>query len=403
MKLLKFAAMGLVALSLAEAASAQTKIYITGSSAFRGFAHTAIMKLLGSTNGTTLPSGGYAYTGGSLGGANAAIFEGTATINGTPTAVIIKVSWSGSAAGAQTVASSTGAFTVGFLPDDTTVSTTGTSGALDPRFAADGNPREAVVPDMAFCDVYQASTPFHGGTFNGQSYDDLVDNNVGIITFQWVKSKGAAAGITNMTPQLAQATWIGTGSCPLALFTGSAADQGTLVYATGRDADSGTRISAFAEGTIGNTTTVQQWDTELDTGSAPHLYAADTINGISFAAGESGEASGGTLADTSHMGKTGLGNSYVSYMGTGDASKLVGNGGATLTWNGVPYTLTAVEQGQYTFWSYEHLFYKTSLSGVKLGFGESLVNQLVTVDSSPKLGEMNVVRAADGGVVTADY
>jgi hypothetical protein len=392
MKLLKIAAMGLVALGFADMASAQTKIYITGSTAFRGSAHKAIMHLLGSADGATLPAGsGYAYTGGTLSGANAALFQGS--VNGN--AVVIKVSWSGSAAGVQTVASSTGAFTVGFLPDSVSTSTTGMSGQTDPR--PTGNPREAVVPDIAFCDVYQASTPFRG-TFNGQSYDSLVDNTVGVIPFQWVKSKGAAAGITNMTPLLAQATWIGTGTCPLALYTGLAADQGTLVYATGRDGDSGTRIASFAESGIGNTTSVQQWDTATEA-----LYAQQTVNGIVFPIGEGGESSGGTLAGTSKMAKTGLTKSYVSYMGVGDAATLVTNGGATLTYNGFTYSLTAVQQGQYSFWSYEHLFYKSSLAGTKLAFGEALTTQLATIDGSPLLSDMKVVRATDGGVITADY
>ena len=401
MKLLKIAAMGLVALGFAEMASAQTKIYITGSSAFRGSAHKAIMHLLGSADGATLPAGsGYAYLGTTLSSANAAIFQGTA--NGQ--AVIIKVSWSGSAAGVQTVASSTGAFTVGFFQDSTTTSTTGTSitpvAANDPRNSA--NPREAAVPDIAFCDVYQASTPFRG-TLSLQHYDSLVDNTVGVIPFQWVKSKGAAAGIMNMTPLLAQATWIGTGICPLALYTGLSADQGTLVYATGRDGDSGTRISALAESGIGATTTMQQYDTALESGGVPQLYAQQTVNGITFPIGEGGESSGGTLAGNTKMGKTGLIKSYVSYMGVGDAATLVTNGGATLTWNGVAYSVTAMQQGQYTFWSYEHLFYKSSLAGTKLAFGESLRDQLLNTDGSPLLSTMNVVRATDGGVVTADY
>ena len=33
-------------------------------------------------------------------------------------------------------------------------------------------------------------------------------------------------------------------------------------------------------------------------------------------------------------------------------------GGAhTLNYNGVPYSAAAIQEGQYTFWSYEHLYY----------------------------------------------
>lgn len=394
MKALKYAALGLIALGFVEAASAQTKIYITGSTAYRSSTHTAIMKLLGGT-ASVLPAGsGYAYTGDTLGSANAAIFKGTYNSQ----SVTIKVSWSGSAAGVQTVAASAGNFTVGFLPDAVSTSTTGVSGQTDPRPV--GSPREAAVPHVAFSDVYQGSTPFNE-SFNGVAYDLLTDNVVGVIPFQFVKSRGAHAGITNMTPQLAQATWIGLGSCPLALYTGNPAHQTTLVYATGRDGDSGTRITAFAESGIGVFTPVQQYNT----GAAvePTLYAAQTINGVNFLQGEGGESSGGTLAGTTRMGKTGLTKSYVSYMGSSDVNTLVANGGAALTYNGVAFTLAAVQQGQYTFWSYAHLMYKDSLSGLRLTFAEGLRDQILTVDGNPLLSSMNVVRGGDGGVVTADY
>lgn len=394
MKTLKYITMGVIALGCAGMASAQTKIYITGSSAYRSSVHPAIMKLLGGS-ATTLPAGAsYGYTGSSLNGANAAIFKGT--YGGQ--AVTIKVSWSGSAAGIQTVAAGSNAFTVGFLPDAVSTSTTGVNGLTDPRPA--GNPREAAVPHIALSDVYQGSTPFLDA-FSGVNYLPLVDNIVGVIPFQFVKSRGAAAGITNMTPQLAQATWIGLGNCPLALYTGNPAHQTTLVYATGRDPDSGTRISAFAESGIGVFTSVRQYDPGAAT--EPALYAAQTVNGINFAAGEGGESSGGTLAGTTKMGKTGLTKSYVSYMGVSDATALTTNGGAALTYNGVPYSLAAVQQGQYTFWSYEHLMYRDSLSGTPLTFAEGLRDQLLTVDGSPLLSTMNVVRGGDGGVVTADY
>jgi hypothetical protein len=401
MKLLKFGAIGVIALGFAEMASAQTKIYITGSTAYRASAHTAIMKLLGSANGTTFTDGSstYGYVGGTFSSSNAAIFKGT--LGGQ--SVIVKTSWSGSAAGVQTVASSTGAFTVGFLQDSVTTTSTGQSGLTDPR--PTGNPREAAVPQIAFSDVFQGSTPFRG-TFNGQTYSTVVDNIVGVVPFQFVKSRGAAAGITNMTPLLAQATWIGTGFCPLALYTGNSADQGTLVYATGRDGDSGTRIATFAETGIGNTTTVRQYDTALESGGVPQVYAQQTVNGVVFPPGEGGESSGGTLAGTTKMRKAGLAQSYVSYMGPTDATTLVNggvDGGGTLTYNGVAYSPAAMQQGQYTFWSYQHLMYKSTLSGTSLTFAEGLRDRLIDFDGNPLLSSMSVVRSGDGGVVTADY
>ncbi len=405
MKLPKILVAGVCALGFANLASAQTFIYITGSSAFRSATHTAIMKVLGGTS-TTVPTaggtGGYAYTGSTIGGANAATFRGYLN-NDSTKPVVIKTSWSGSAAGIQTVA---GGFTVKFLPNTVSLATTGTNGQTDPRSQTTASLFEAVVPDIAMADNTQNSTPFLG-TFNGVTYTTLADNKVGVVPFQWVKSKGAAAGLTNITPQLAQALWTSTGSLPLALFTGNSGDQGELVYATGRDPDSGTRITAYAESGIGINAGVQQYDCDREDAVAPantpKLYPAQTINTILYPVGQGGESSGGTLAGTTKMGKANLNFTYVSYMSTGDAATLVANGGATLTYNGVPYSLTNVQQGLYTFWGYEHLLYKPSLSGVKLTTANSLVSQITNTDAPIKLSDMSVMRDVDGGIVAADY
>jgi len=276
MKSLKFAAVGLVALVMSHMASAVT-IYITGSSAYRSYTHTAIMRLLGSSNGTSLPAGStYGYVDGSLSDADAAIFKGTFS----STTVTIKTSWSGSAAGIQTVAANANQFTVGFLADGTTTTQFGSGGATDPRDKHSGT--DVAVPQIALSDCYQGSTLFKG-TYYDISYNTLTDNVVGVIAFQFVKSKGAAVGITNMTPQLAQATWLGIGYCPLALYTSNSADQGTLVYATGGDPNSGTRITAFAESGVGVFSSVQQYSCSTGT-----LYAEQTVNGVIFPIGEGG-------------------------------------------------------------------------------------------------------------------
>lgn len=397
MKILKSAVMGLVALGFAATASAQVKVYITGATAYRASVHTAIIKLLGGS-GTTLP-GGYAYTGSTgVSGANAAIFKGTYNSQ----SVTIKTSWSGSGAGIQTVAAPVNQFPVGFLPDGVSTSTGGTPGQTDPRPI--DNAREAATPQIAFSDVYQGSTYFNG-TFNGVTYSSLVDAVVGVVPFVFVKSRGAHAGITNVTPQLAQAAWIGLGYVPLAFFTGNPAHETINVYTTGRDADSGTRTTAFAETGIGIFTTVQQYDISKENvgGPGPHLYAPQSINGVNFAEGEGGENSGGTLAGPNYLGKNGLANSYISYLSSGDANTLVTNGGTRLTYNGVAYSDQAIQEGQYTFWSYEHILYKSSLAGLPRTFAEALRDQILTVDGSPLLSTLHVVRGGDGGVVTADY
>jgi len=411
MKIAKFLTAGALAVAFAGMASAQTTIYITGSTAFRPQTISAILSLLGSSNATsaspTLPPGsGYIFenSDSDVHKTNAQTFKGL-TVNGTtPTAsVIIKTSWSGSAAGIQAIA--TTGIVVNYLPvTGYTIPTDGTGSnkiggtvnVLDPR---DGtNAHESVtLSDIAMADNFQAATPFNG-TYLGHVYADLTDtdNIVGIVPFQWVKSKGAAAGITNITPQIAQAQWTGTGKLPLSVYTGNPADTAD-VYATGRNIDSGTRITAFAETAIGIGSTVNQWRTDLE----ENKYPATSVNGVPEVAGMGGESSGGKLADNTHMGKPGLAHSYVAYMSTGDASTLVGNGGATLSYNGVSYTAPAqITEGVYTFWGYEHLFLRPSItSGIKFDTASDLVAGIDAVPGIIRVSDMHVSRAVDGGTI----
>ena len=80
--------------------------------------------------------------------------------------------------------------------------------------------------------------------------------------------------------------------------------------------------------------------------------------------------------------------------GTGNAKEL--------TYNGVAYTTAAVQNGQYTFWAYEHLAFNTSASAPIQTFAENLAAQIKDVDASTSgiiLSSMNVSRTSDGGSV----
>jgi hypothetical protein len=397
------------ALAFAGFANAATTVYITGSTAFRSQTITGIFTLLGSANASssspTLPSGGgYIFDNSAtdVHKANAATIVGTSTASGD--AVIVKCSWSGSGAGVQTVANTdTSKFKVNFLPGSPTyvIKTDGTGGntdansvaVLDPRSGV--NAHEAATAQIALSDIFQDSTPFVG-TFLNNDYANLSANtkSVGIVQFQWVKSKGASASITNMTPQLARALFA-LGKLPLSFWSGNSADENTFVYATGRDPDSGTRGTAFAEGGIGVSASVQQYDCATEA-----LYAAQTINGVPLGQGQGGEASGGTLGSTTKMGKSGLTKMYVSYMGTGDAASLVTNGGATLTWNGEDYSDAKIKEGKYTFWGYEHLMWRSGLGTVETTFANDLVTTIAGLPSTLKLSDMKAFRSADGSVIT---
>ena len=363
---------GAAALALAASAHAQTVIKITGSSAYRGPTHAAIKNILAA--GYT-----YAYQGTDITKAGAAIFTGS--VGGNP--VVIKTVWTGSVAGVQTVSKGV---SINFLPTATTQSTGGTQNA--PAVS------EAGIPDIAMSDTYQSSTPFKTPL--------LTDKVVGVVPFKWVANNGAPSGL-NMTPQLAQLLW-GNGSAPMSLWTGTNADVNTGIFAIGRDPDSGTRLTAFAESGVGVNSVVTQYQPTIVGGvvTGQDYVAQQIVNGITFPTGQGGYSSGGTLATA--MSATGslaaIGGYYMTYLSTGDAATAITGGAQEMTYNGVAYSTTAVAEGKYTFWGYEHLMYKSTLTGVPKTVATTLANQILNTDATIKISSMNVVRTTDGGLVT---
>jgi len=418
MKALKAIAMGVSALLVAATAQADVTVYLTGSTAYRSQTIAAIYNLM-SANGTV----NLAFvTGKTAQSANAAVLSGSVTgISGTTT---VSCSWSGSAAGVLTVGAtaqgSAPALTAPFIPDGTalsagTLSTGGNStGITDPTSTTSNTPH---IPQIALSDAFQVATPFTANLIlttqdsNAYSYKmaKLTDNVVGVIPFNFFASKGSSSNLNNITPQLAQALF-GPGTAPLSLFTGVAADSTTTVYATGRNPDSGTRITAFAESGVGVGTQVNQYKPTISSGAITGLalYPATTLfNVFPVLAGNNGESSGGTVA--ANLSATG--NILVSYLGTSDSTTALKGGAVQLAYNGVTlpnsgspnYTYSdysLIQNGKYTFWGYEHLDYKSTLAGDAKTFATALKNNIHDVSAQLLVTSMNVGRQADGGQVT---
>jgi hypothetical protein len=394
MKASKIFFAGLLALSTAGVARAQTVVHITGSTAFRNATVSAITNIL-------QPGYTFAYSGTSFTGANQAIFTGTAITNNI--SVIIKTSWSGAAGGVQTVVQQLPIAT--WLTNTTPQSASGTANApstYDPP----------TPPDVSMDDGVQATTPLPN-----ISSPVLSVQNVGAVTFKFLRNIGAPPALTNMTPLLAQALWA-NGSLPLSMWTGNAADT-NLVYAIGRDPDSGTRKTTFLETGIQNfvtgvtpTTVLQYEPTNASgvvnrsnpgaiTGQTP--WPVDTVDGVTFALGDAGYSSGGDLAQAMKSSSPFI---YVTYLGLADAATAEGGGAVDLTWNGIAYSDPAIQNGQYTFWTYEQLGYlptygTTSANGKTVA--DALAQEIIKVDAAlagELLSTMNVTRQQEGGPVT---
>jgi hypothetical protein len=428
MKLHSKLTLGFLALISATTLNAQTKVYITGSTAFRAAATTAIQNIFDSP-----PTFAFSNNSTSVGGANQAIFNGN--IGGNP--YQISTSWSGSEAGIQTVADA--AQTVSFIAD-------GTVGTPSPGTSIAAG-TQAHHPDVAFSDTFQSTSQFNG-TFNGVTYATLTESPgtsaghgspVGIVPFKWCANNGAT--ITNITAQMAR-TLYSAGKVPLALFTGLNADETKPVVALGRNPDSGTRLTTFAETGIGALATVRQFQPQDSTGALVKTtsqtitkfinWPAETINGVPIAVFNSGYSSGGDLskamrapisdpvsvqigATTKTYSAATQPLTRIAYLGTGDADSnlLAGAGaGVELSYNGSflgnvggDYnTSTVLTEGKYTFWGFEHLLYNAStIAAAVQTAADKLATQIHDTDATVKLSNMRVTRSTDGANVTASY
>ena len=456
-----------------------TVLRLTGSSAYRTplmnqlyamMYHSGSEPLAAADDGTgaakAFNASTYAFVWGHIGTA-------------TGTEVIFELNFSGSAAGVQAVVQNATVNTL--FPVDTLADAgyaqviTSSSMATLPTIVGH---TQSVPADATMSDAAQAATPF--------LKPSLTDNQVAIVTFDWVANKGLAtpatssshtavttagsatvvldsttgvgAGytiigtnipsttvasvdsatqitlaapfsgvldsataavavtitapanpLTNMTPQLAQSVF-SAGQASLSLFTGNAADESLNVFAIGRNPDSGTRITAFAESAVGISSQVEQYQPTFASGvvSSQTLWPAETVVGISFGTGTSGYSSGSGLVAPLKCTTDAIGGYYVTYLGISDALSAASGGGKILTYNGVPFSTKNVTEGKYTFWSYEHLDYLSSLASPKKNLATTFVNTLVGLatagnGSSIKLSDMKVVRLVDGGTVTQNY
>jgi hypothetical protein len=417
MKTNTFLASICAASTLVSAAQAQTDIYLTGSTAFRAETHAGIRAKLNA--GYT-----FAYTGSSIDSAAQAVFRGTI---GTD-AVNIYVGWTGSVAGQKsltvtTIAGTdyTAAVRPSFLPPSTATSTTGTASTPVGTTRA--------TADIAFTDNLQASTPFSVA----KGYPALSEAKVGVIPFRFVSSYsvgGFPNPITNMTPLAAQLLYT-NGDIPAALLTGNPADQGTFIYATGRDPDSGTRVITLAETGHGALSSVVHYrPTIVGTAVTTHApFPAVPINASNglglpsgWGVGNSGQ-SGSATADILRCTTSAIGGFYVAGIGGTDVDRAVNGVGTTagagnakeLTWNGVAYSFNNVAEGRYTFWGYEYICTRASLGAAtpQKRVANALVDYFVNLPATPlanqataltlTLSDMKVVRTDDGGIVTPDY
>ena len=384
-------------LSLASVASA-TDYYVrfTGSSAFRSTLNPQILAAV-QAKGTTV----YGHNGTDFAGASNLIF--VASMNSGADRLIVKATWTGSEAGLQSVAKN-GALENGYA--------TTTNFIADSVIATLGAPTTGLsassleIPDIALSDTLQATSQFSSAKgyatlteVAGQTINTVTNvRTVGVVPFVWLASKnaatmitGSATGTPNMTSAFAKQI-VTNGNVPVGFWTGVAGDHSKKVYALGRNPDSGTRLIAFAESGYGAikggvtqyapvSLSTATGTNSLITGTGVTLarlntWPTETINGISTVSdGNSGYNSGGNLAkamasdDTGTVSVDGVNQTagtvgMLAYISYADAASGIAAGARVCTWNGVPYSAAAVAEGTYTFWSFEHMYYRSTQANI---------------------------------------
>ena len=411
MKTKAFFAASALSLAMAPITQADVTINITGSTAFRAVTHQAVL------NAMTGETAAWEGTSPTLGSANKACFKGSvAGITGTTT---VNCNWSGSVTGMAAVGA--GVATSGWIDPATATFASATASPFGNVYAVGAAPKTSVIPTVACSDVYQASTTVSA------ALDDVIG---GVIPFKMVASESAPVTLTNITDQLHEALWV-QGSQQQSLFTGNAADT-NLVYAVGRDAGSGTRVTRLAETRYGITKTVTQWRVTTSSGVAsdvrlwPSLVeeatAPSNMANDPTQQGNGGYTSGSAIATI--MGSTsasvnirdaantilvgGQNVCFISHLGLSDAATAIAAGAKELTYNGSAYTAANVRNGKYTDWGYLHVLNKTAAlsadqvtarNAIVGAFGSSLFPFGASVEAGIDVSTMEVRREEDGGLV----
>lgn len=461
MKKKHLALIAIAAASLTGTASAQTTIRLTGSTAFRGATMTAIRNIL--QPGYTFAYAGNANINSASEAIFTGTTVATAGPPASPaTPVVIKVSWGGSTGGLQTVVQN---LTVSRWLSNSVTQTSGSGTLLSGGGIVYDAPVTAdITMADTFQSSTDFKTPALVGTRVGTIVFQWVRNNGSPVGLKNMTPWLATNILSGGTP-LSLFTGIPADSGTQVLATGRDEESGTRTATFADclfgSSSNPTQYQVVSSG--GVVTDLIPWPavgvwpeghsgylgggnlvTALNTpGSATnpinpaHLvsYAgindaanvnpgvvatatatvsAGAVTGVSITNGGTNYGSG-TFVTFTGGGGTGASATPVidaagvitgvtiTNPGTGytTAPTVAFRGGATLTWNGVPYSPTAVNEGQYTFWSYQLLYHRAGYTNAPLA--AQLAARILNFDASvsgTKLSDMKVERTVEGGDVT---
>ena len=288
-----------LALALAAIAVTSAKasdVYVAGSTAFRKNFELGIK-----ASGYTL----IASSGSSL--SDSSTWTGASQNLWSNNGIFVHTSWVGSEAGVQSalshglVSANANPYTYGkvaFIPN----TATNTNSAITDTNLADIAGTDC---SSAISRFQKASKTFINGskvTFPSTGYHDV---QVGVQAFSFMADQSFTnTGVVSITGNAAKVLFQ-YGNIPLSLISGKASDSTNTVWLTGRNADSGTRITAFNEVGYGALNTTTNYKITHNNGSVidkiqvwPASDYPTGLNGYPVTVGDGGQSSGGTLVST---------------------------------------------------------------------------------------------------------
>lgn len=408
---------------------------IAGAATFRPPVQKAIEDALVSS-GTKAYTFGWNGTAGNHYKPNASIYHGWLKSDNTKE-VIIETYWTGDVSGVVDLTEQNQI--TKWIPTDSTTlaSLSGTNNIANGQLSVSAPPNVTISVSFASSSAAVVSTAGVTGAnisdiINGTTLTDAGSSGaaggagtVGVAAFQWVVgnvNSSFPVPFTNIT-QGAAYSLINQGSIPVSFLTGASGDQHKYAVLVGRSEDAGARTVPFAEAQtgFGNSTyqyaltfssnqTVQADNRQTGgtgatvTGAAPWpanapLNTEPNINWNSD--GHSGYNLTSDLANvlsaTNPVAKAsftvGLTNLpadlthayFVGYNGVADTGSLVTAGGTALSYNGVPYSVAAVQNGQYSLWSFAHVYYigdgPNQLTGVLQQAANDIADTIYSTDA----------------------
>ena len=401
-KILTIAALG--GLFAASTAQADVNIYIAGSPPFRANVFRAIEA---------------AFDGGtptSINPANAGTGTGVYTAQGTMNSlygaqtVTIYASFNGSVQGLEDLLNNTSLTFTNITPGGSAVT---------------------AVPTITFSDVDKSSTLAASAP--------VTETHVAILPFVYCRNPLTPTTVTNVTGHQLQSLW-NNGALKLSLFTGNTNDDSGLMYVTGRNKDSGTRVCGGSDAYYTGTPILYGFNTTFpNTWAIMNQNLSGTLYGFGYSSGgNEAIALTNQLASGPCIGYEGL-NDALTVAGSActGAPKVNGGGNCSIiaydgflpfnnyaiSTSGSPTVVpaypdfTPIIEGQYSFWSYEciemlnthtsdttYQYYTNMVSGLDYDLLQAEVNGGNSSKYGPvtalRLSEMRCNRSSVGGSIT---